>query len=178
MNNFHRFHNFRQFSNLFSQIWLQKRQTSLFSGISREIRTKFNQNFSEKVQNLTRKMKKIRNSIIQSRKNVGDFWLKFWVWRTVQRSALCRSRRELSNEYLLAKIGVDTAENEPLEDWGKISIQYSTVSLYESRKSKSKWLRPLTSRMSTAQHCWLHTSCARGVGVSVKLAEVCFKFRR
>jgi len=33
---------------------------------------------------------------------------------------LCRSRRELSNEYLLAKIGVDTAENEPLEVWGKI----------------------------------------------------------
>ena len=31
----------------------------------------------------------------------------------MQRSALCRSRRELSNEYLLAKIGVDTAENEP-----------------------------------------------------------------
>ena len=35
--------------------------------------------------------------------------------KTVQRSALCRSRRELSNAYLLAKIGVDTAENEPLE---------------------------------------------------------------
>ena len=33
---------------------------------------------------------------------------------------MCRSRRELSNEYLLAKIGVDTAENEPLEVWGKI----------------------------------------------------------
>ena len=27
----------------------------------------------------------------------------------------CRSRQELSNEYLLAKIGVDTAENEPLK---------------------------------------------------------------
>ena len=37
--------------------------------------------------------------------------------KTVQRCALCRSRREL---YLLAKIGVDTAENEPLEVWGKI----------------------------------------------------------
>ena len=33
----------------------------------------------------------------------------------MQRSALCRSRRELSNEYLLAKIGVDTAENEPCQ---------------------------------------------------------------
>ena len=28
-----------------------------------------------------------------------------------------RSRHELSNEYLLAKIGVDTAENEPSEIW-------------------------------------------------------------
>ena len=37
-------------------------------------------------------------------------------------SALCRSRRELSNEYLLAKIGVDTAENEPLEVWAKIQF--------------------------------------------------------
>jgi len=35
--------------------------------------------------------------------------------KTVQRRALCRSRRELSNEYLLAKFGFDTAENEPLK---------------------------------------------------------------
>ena len=34
---------------------------------------------------------------------------------------MCISRRELSNEYLLAKIGVDTAENEPLEVWGKFN---------------------------------------------------------
>ena len=34
------------------------------------------------------------------------------VWRAVQRSVVYRSRRELSNAYLLAKIGFDTAENE------------------------------------------------------------------
>ena len=33
----------------------------------------------------------------------------------MQRSALCRSRRELSNAYLLAKFGFDTAENEPFQ---------------------------------------------------------------
>ena len=33
--------------------------------------------------------------------------------KTVQRSALCRSRRELSNAYLFAKFGFDTAEEEP-----------------------------------------------------------------
>ena len=42
---------------------------------------------------------------------------------------MCRSRRELSNAYLLAKVGVDTAENEPLEVWGKNSIHYSLHSL-------------------------------------------------
>ena len=42
---------------------------------------------------------------------------------------MCRSRRELSNAYLLAKIGVDTAENELLEVWGENSIQYSLHSL-------------------------------------------------
>ena len=34
------------------------------------------------------------------------------------------------------------------------------------------------SDCALSQHCWLHTSCARCVGRSVKLAEVCFKFRR
>ena len=34
-------------------------------------------------------------------------------FRAVQRSALCRSQRELSNAYFVAKFGFDTAENEP-----------------------------------------------------------------
>ena len=48
---------------------------------------------------------------------------------------MCRSRRELSNEYLLAKIGVDTAENEPLEVWGKIIQYYSFVSLIGTKQA-------------------------------------------
>ena len=36
----------------------------------------------------------------------------------------CRSRQELSNEYLVAKIGVDTAENEPLKVWRKIQFNF------------------------------------------------------
>ena len=54
---------------------------------------------------------------------------------------MCRSRRELSNEYLLAKIGVDTAENEPLEVWGENSMHYSLHSLTAiqgKRKSRKK----------------------------------------
>ena len=35
----------------------------------------------------------------------------------MERSALCRSRRELSNADLLAKFGFDTAENEPAKIW-------------------------------------------------------------
>ena len=41
----------------------------------------------------------------------------------MQRSALCRSRQELSNAYLLAKFGFDTAENEPAKNSQKLQIQ-------------------------------------------------------
>ena len=34
----------------------------------------------------------------------------------------CRSRTMLKNEYLVAKIGVDKAENEPLKVWKKIQF--------------------------------------------------------
>ena len=41
----------------------------------------------------------------------------------MQRSALCRSRRELSNAYLLAKFGFDTAENEPCKVKPALRVQ-------------------------------------------------------
>ena len=35
------------------------------------------------------------------------------------KSGICSSRQELSNEYLIAKIGVDTAENGPSKVWDR-----------------------------------------------------------
>ena len=43
----------------------------------------------------------------------SNTFLKKCDFRAVQRNASCRSRRELSNAYLFAKFGFDTAENEP-----------------------------------------------------------------
>ena len=71
--------NFRQFSNLFSQIWLKKRHTSLFSGICREIRTKFHQKFAEKMQNSTRRMDKIGNSFFIREKMLTIFGWNFEI---------------------------------------------------------------------------------------------------
>ena len=48
--------------------------------------------------------------------------------RTVQTSALCRSRQELSNAYFLAKFGFDTVENEP--------FQVCPLSAYRSPRSR------------------------------------------
>ena len=49
-------------------------------------------------------------------KKCEKFWrnfLKYWGLRGAKACKYCRSRQELSNEYLLAKFGVDTEENEP-----------------------------------------------------------------
>ena len=55
---------------------------------------------------------------------------------------MCRSRRELSNEYLLAKIGVDTAENEHLEVSFNIIQYYSFASLGRGRGAAGRVLLP------------------------------------
>ena len=53
----------------------------------------------------------------------------------MQRSELCRSRRELSNAYLLTKFGFDTAENEPCKDC-PLSAYRSPRSALEDRLAK------------------------------------------
>ena len=84
LNNFHRFQNVRQFSNLSPEIcpeiWWKKRHTSLFPGICREIRTKVHQNFGEKCKKWRGKMNKIGNSIFIREKILTIFGWNFEIW--------------------------------------------------------------------------------------------------
>ena len=50
-------------------------------------------------------------------KKFDENLLKFCEWSGAKECQSDRSRQELSNEYLVAKIGFDTAENEPLKVW-------------------------------------------------------------
>ena len=53
--------------------------------------------------------------------------LKFWKFRSRGDYRTCRSRWALSNEYLVAKIGLDTYENEPLKVWRKHVLQITIL---------------------------------------------------
>ena len=46
-------------------------------------------------------------------KRFDEILLKYCGLSGAKACASCRSRQELSNEYFLAKFGVDTEENEP-----------------------------------------------------------------
>ena len=59
------------------------------------------------------KKEKITNEIPEKIRNL----LTRWGLSGAKICESCRSRQEASNEYLLAKIGVDTAENETLRVW-------------------------------------------------------------
>ena len=53
--------------------------------------------------------------------------LKFQIRSRANLCKSCRSREELSNNYLLEKIGFDIAENEPLIVCQKISQQLEKI---------------------------------------------------
>ena len=63
---------------------------------------------------------KNRDFYINFSKNMKKFdknLRRFWVSSGAKVWESCRSRKTLQNEYLDAKIGVDTAENEPSKVW-------------------------------------------------------------
>ena len=96
----------------------------------------------------------------------SKFLTKNWDCRALQRSALCRSRRELSNAYLLAKFGFDTAENELCKVCPTLSVAEPRISLQSWRRAqeelvyavsvKAPSLGRRTSRILTSahQHDW------------------------
>ena len=47
-------------------------------------------------------------------KIVTSFWLKFWTLSGAKVDKSCRSRKMQQHAYLVAKIGGDTEDNEPL----------------------------------------------------------------
>ena len=72
----------------------------------------------QKMKPRVRNSRKINKNLAKFAKKNANFDETFEIiisaLRTVQRSALCRSRQELSNAYFLAKFGFDTADNEHL----------------------------------------------------------------
>ena len=53
-------------------------------------------------------------SNFENAKKFDENLLKYWGLSGAKACKSCRSRQELSNEYLLAKFGVDTAEDGPV----------------------------------------------------------------
>ena len=85
-------------------------------------------------------------NILQKLGNISAKHLtKIWDWNAVRRSVLCRSRRELSNDYLLAKFGFDTEENEPSKVW---SFSLKDTESYSDFSVKSQTLEGSFSSVS------------------------------
>ena len=65
----------------------------------------------------------------------------------MQRSALCVSRRELSNAYFLAKFGLDTAENEPCKVCNVADSRvYSSLDWLNTASTSENRYKPETAR--------------------------------
>ena len=84
-----------------------------------------------------------------------------------------RERWELSNAYLLAKIGFDTAENEPLEVWGKNSIQYSLHSLLlnPAKRGVSTGCRPNDESLPTREKLLVIIEASRVKNCGFQIVE-------
>ena len=96
-------------------------------------------------------------------------WLNLhWCdFRAVQRSALCRSQRELSNAYLLAKFGFDTAENEPSVvcriPWQQETTEYFSETPFPARNMPQKKEQQTTRMTKNVQILWTLKDAAKRI---------------
>ena len=148
-------HNFQQFPAIFpifSGIFLKiSRILIMFcnsSWNSDKILTKFGRKFAKFIDFCLNEMK--FHFIL------AKFWTRFlleiWDLSGAKVYTSCRSRKMLKNEYLLAKIGFDTAENEPLKVWGNLFI-ISILSLVETfRDAFVFWFLIMRTRKIEINH--------------------------
>ena len=70
-------------------------------------------------------------NLAENAKKVDTILLKYSGLSGAKACKSCRSRQELSNEYFLAKFGVDTEENEPCKVWSfgwKLRVRFDIES--------------------------------------------------
>ena len=91
---------------------------SLSLSLSRPLTSKFRRKIAKSIE----KREWNEMNLFQSAKNVDDFLLKFWDLSSAKVWEPCRSRKMVQNEYLVAIVAVDPAENEPSKvapKWGQ-----------------------------------------------------------
>ena len=143
LNNFHKFRILGNFLICFRKFdWKSDTRHSFLKFVA-----KSGQNFIKKSQKNARfdaDNEKSRKFISHSRKNVDDFWLNFWDLSGAKVCKSWSSKNMLKNEYMVEKIGVDTAENEPPQNRGKMLI-ISIISVS---------LRSVRHRRCDPASCW------------------------
>ena len=81
---------------------------------------------------------------------------------------MCRSRRELSNEFLLAKFGFDTAENEPSKVYRSCSF---------STRMPRSWSNRLRTAVASCAakfgNCWQCWQMLANVGKCWQMLAIC-----
>ena len=70
--------------------------------------------FARKISEKNSKITKFCKFVPKIAKKIDEKFLKYWGLSGAKACKSCRSRQELSNEYLLAKFGVDTEEERAL----------------------------------------------------------------
>ena len=93
----------------------QKFQTNwTFSKSSAKFRQNFIKIWAKIIENNSKLTNFCKMKILpKSAKKFDEQFLKYWGLGGAKACKSCRSRQELSNEYFLAKFGVNTEENEP-----------------------------------------------------------------
>ena len=113
-----KFRTFLAFVRIFLALFAKSRDSLSFPEHFCEIPGNFHQNFGPKSQNSSKNENEKWNFIFIPA-NVGRFFLlKFWDLSGAKVWESCRSRKIQQNEYLVAIVAVDTAENEPSKVWG------------------------------------------------------------